>query len=485
MRRIVLLFGSLVLALAAVLIANAWRMPSLQPPPQSLGPVTLEAEAALARFAGAIRIPTVSEREDGPTRSEEFARLHAYLQAHFPRLHARFEREVIGGHALLYTWRGRDAQAAPVVFTAHMDVVPVEPGTEDKWSQPPFSGAIADGFVWGRGTLDDKIGVLALLEAAEWLLESDFVPSRTVYFAFGHDEEIGGDQGAALIAEALARRGVRAEFVLDEGGSLVRDFLPGLPGPVALIGIAEKGSVGVHLEVHSEGGHSSSPPRHTAIGLLARALARIEEEPMPAKLVPPVEAMLEWLAPELAFSQRLLLANLWLGKPVLLRIMSGQAATNASVRTTAAATMVGGGVKENVLPSSAWAVVNYRILPGDTIADVLAHVERAVDDPAVRVEPLPRAREASVVSSPSHPSFRRLATIVRSVFPRSIVAPYLTIGGTDARHYQKISNQLYRFTPVVVERSDLARLHGTDERVSVENYLRAVEFYIHLIRNLD
>lgn len=262
------------------------------------------------------------------------------------------------------------------------------------------------------------------------------------------------------------------------------DLLPNLAGPVACIGIAEKGSVGVRLEARAEGGHSSSPPRHTAVGLVARAVTRIEEHPMPPTLVPPMRAFLEWLGPELPFPYRLVVGNLWLFEPLLLRVMGGQAASNASVRTTAAATMLGGGVKENVLPAAAWAVVNYRILPGDTIDGVLEHVRRMVDDSSVQVAALPRAREASVVSSPDHPAFLRLATAVRSLFPRAIVAPYLTIGGTDVRHYQRISDNLYRFTPVIVERSDLARLHGTDERVSVENYLRAVKFYVSLMRSL-
>lgn len=459
-------------------------MPSRQPEAQPVLPVDLDAQRALERFSGAIQIPTISDSELAPVRSEEFARLHAYLREQFPQAHSRLRREVLQGHSLLYTWPGQDPTLPPVVLIAHMDVVPVEAGTEHKWTHPPFSGAVADGFVWGRGTLDDKISVLGLLEAAEWLVSREFQPRRTIYLAFGHDEEVGGDQGAMEIAKELERRGVKAEFVLDEGGSLIADLLESLDGPVACIGIAEKGSVGVRLEVHATGGHSSAPPRHTAVGLVARALARLEEHPMSPTLVPPMRAFLQWLGPELPFSYRLVVGNLWLFEPLLLRALGGQAATNASTRTTAAATMVGGGVKENVLPATVWAVVNYRILPGDTVESILGHVREVVGDPSVQVTALPRAREASVVSSPDHPSFLRIAATIRSLFPNSIVAPYLTIGGTDVRHYQRISDNLYRFTPIVVERSDLARLHGTNERVSSENYLRAVKFYVSLMRNL-
>ncbi|MCX8071215.1 MAG: M20 family peptidase [Candidatus Binatia bacterium] len=473
------------LGLCAVLLVRVATLPSLQPhvqPAQSLG---IDAHAAAERLAGAVRIATISEGETAPVRAAEFAELRAYLESSFPRVHRVLQREIINGQSLLYTWTGRNPSAAPAVLIGHLDVVPVEPGTEGKWQHPPFSGAIAGGFIWGRGTLDDKFTVIGVLEAAERLLAENFQPERTVFFGFGHDEEIGGDQGAAQIAAELERRGVRAEFVLDEGGALMRDVVPGLRAPLACVGIAEKGSVGVRLEARAAGGHSSAPPRQTAIGKLAAAVAALERQPMPPRFSPPVRAMFRYVAPELSlFPYRLVMANLWLFEPFVIRALTAEPATNATVRTTNAATMVGGGVKENVLPASAWAVVNYRILPGDSVASVLEHVRKVVTDPEIEVQALRGSREPTVVSPTDTAAFGLLAKTIRSVFPEAVVAPYLTIGGTDVRHYQRVSRNLYRFMPLVGDRGDLARMHGSNERVSVEGFAKGVEFYARLLASL-
>lgn len=474
------------LGLTAVLVGRALTLPSLQPLAQpSTRPLTVDAEAVAKRLAGALRIATVSEGDSAPVRAAELTQLHAYLESEFPRVHNTLRREVIGGHSLLYTWTGRSPSAAPAVLIGHLDVVPVEPGTESAWQQPPFSGAIADGFIWGRGAMDDKFTVLGLLEAAELLLATGFQPERTIYFGFGHDEELGGDQGAANIAAELERRGVKAEFVLDEGGALVSSTIPGLKAPLACIGVAEKGSVSVRLEARAVGGHSSAPPRHTSVGKIAAAVVALEQQPMPARLSPPVEAMLKYIAPELPmFPYRVAVANLWLFEPFLLRVLGAEPATNASVRTSTAATMIGGGIKENVLPASAWAVVNYRILPGDTVADVVEHVRSVVRDPDVEVRALPRSREPTAVSPTNVPAFDLLAKTIRGTFPQAIVAPYLTIGGTDVRHYQKVSRNLYRFMPLLADSGDLARMHGTNERVSLQGYAKGVEFYARLLASL-
>lgn len=472
-------------ALAAVLLGRASTLRSRQPPAQSAKAVAVNVQQAAERLAGALRIATVSEAEPALVRASEFAALHAYLEASFPRFHSALRREVIGGHSLLYTWPGRDPAAPPVVLMGHLDVVPVEPGTEGAWQHPPFSGAIADGFIWGRGAMDDKFTVVGLMEAAETLLATGFQPQRTLYFAFGHDEEIGGDRGAAAIATELEQRGVRAEFVLDEGGALIHQAVPGLGRPLACIGVAEKGSVSVRLEAHAAGGHSSAPPQHTAVGKIAAAVVALEREPLPARLSPPVEAMLEFVAPEMRLlPYRLIMANLWLFEPFLLRALTAEPATNATVRTSTAATMIGGGIKENVLPASAWAVVNYRILPGDSVEGVLAHVRNVVRDPDVDVRPLPGSREPTAVSPSNVPAFEIIGKSVRAIFPEAVVAPYLTIGGTDARHYQRVSANLYRFMPLVADPGDLARMHGTNERVSIEGYARGVQFYAALISAL-
>jgi carboxypeptidase PM20D1 len=475
----------LALALAAVLVANALRLPSRRAAPPEAALVAVDPDAAAERLAGAIRFRTVSHEDPSKLDAAQFLALHAYLERAFPRAHAALGREVVGDYSLLYTWPGGDASLAPVLLLAHMDVVPVEPGTEETWTHPPFDGRVADGFVWGRGAWDDKGGMLAILEGVEALLAEGFRPRRAVYLAFGHDEEVGGRGGAARIAALLASRGVRPECVLDEGGVVSDGVVPGVSAPVALVGVAEKGYVSVELAVEGAGGHSSMPPPRTAIGVLAGALDRLEREQMPAGLTGASRQMFEYLGPEMSFGERVVFANLWLFEPLVVRRLAASPGTNAIVRTTTAVTVVEGGTKENVLPGRARAVVNFRLRPGDTADAVLAHVREVVADERVRVSAVPgSASEASPVSDAAAPSFALLERAIREVYPRAVAAPYLVVAATDARHYAALTPNVYRFLPVWVKPGDLARFHGADERVSVENYAGCVRFYAQFVRGL-
>ncbi len=463
------------------LVARASLLPSRQVAVEPIAEAAFDTQAAVQRFAASLRIPTISHENSADFDAAPFVEFQRFLQASFPRVHATLALEKINQHSLLYRWQGSDGSLKPAVLLSHYDVVPIAPGTEERWNHPPFSGAIADGDVWGRGALDDKFGVVAILEAAEILLQRGFAPQRTVYFAFGHDEELGGDHGAKLVAEELAKRGVQAEYVLDEGGAVLEGVVPGLDRPVALIGIAEKGSVTVKLKATAVGGHSSTPPESTAVGVIARAVNRLEENQMPARLAGAGRALFDYIAPESPFHLRFALGNIWLFAPILRQVLASEAATNAALRTTTAATIIGGGVKANVLPAAAHAVVNFRILPGDTIADVVEHVRRVVDDPSIEIEVDPDGREATSESPTDGAAFARLQTTISEVFPDVIVAPYLTLGGTDSRHYQVITPNIYRFTPIVGRKDTLAMMHGTNERVGVDTYTRAIRFFLRLL----
>jgi len=366
---------------------------------------------------------------------------------------------------------------------SHQDVVPVEPGTEKDWTHPAFSGLIDGGWIWGRGALDDKVGVLAILEATETLLARDFQPQRTVYFAFGHDEEVGGNQGAAAIAALLERRGIHPELILDEGGLIAEGMVQGIKQPVALIGTAEKGYLSVELVAEAAGGHSSMPPRHGAIGKLAEAVEKLEDHPMPARIDGATKRSFEYLAPEMPFVPRLVLANLWLFAPVAERQFAADPPANARIRTTTAATVFQAGIKENVLPHRARAVVNFRILPGDSIEDVLRRVRETVG-PEIRVSATGVTKtEPSPESQDSAPEFALLQRTLAQLFPGTVVSPNLLSGGTDTKHYLRLSRNVYRFLPIRMKAEDLARLHGTNERVGVENYGEIVRFYAQLLRN--
>jgi carboxypeptidase PM20D1 len=439
-------------------------------------------DGAAERLAGAVRIRTVAPEDTESIDASAFADFHAYLRAAFPRAHAELLRETVATHSLLYTWRGSDASLEPILLAGHIDVVPVEAGREEAWTRDPFGGRIADGFVWGRGAIDNKSTVVGALEAVEMLLGEGFRPARTVYIAYGHDEETGGAGGAARIAALLRSRGVELEMVLDEGGVVGDGLLPGVPDPVALVGIAEKGFVSVELGVRAAGGHSSLPPRGSAAGILGAAVARLEEDQMPARLEEPTLQLFDRIAPRLPVLQRALLANIWLTRGVVTRRLEQAPATNAMVRTTTAVTMLKAGTKDNVIPSEATAVVNFRILPGDSVAAVVDHVERAIGDERVAVRVVGRfSSEPSATSSADSRAFRTLERAIRSVNPDVVVAPYLVVVATDARHYADLSPNVLRFLPLRLTARDLDRVHGIDERIGVREYEAAVLTYRQLV----
>lgn len=435
MRRFLAALGAAVTALVAVLVVNALR---LAPPPAPAQRVMVQADtmAMARRLAGALRFATIS-RDDGQLDSAAFRGLHAFLADQFPRTHATLSREVVAGLSLAYTWRGRDPAKAPVVLMGHLDVVPVIAGTEGKWTHPPFGGDIADRFVWGRGAMDDKSTVLAVMEGIERLVADGFVPSRTIILAFGHDEEIGGKGAQALLAWYRAKGWPQPALVLDEGGFVTTGMLAGVRQPVAMVGIAEKGFQSVDLTVETTGGHSSMPSAPTTIGRLARAITRLEDHPFPATLDGPTRRMMEAVAPAMGFGTRLAIANLWLTEPLVRGRMLAVPTSAAMLRTTTAPTIVGGGEKENVIPPVARATVNFRIRPGETGETVLARVREIVADTAVRVTAHGTfSSDPSPVSDPAAPAFRALADAIRETVGDAppIVAPYLVPGGTDARH---------------------------------------------------
>jgi carboxypeptidase PM20D1 len=445
--------------------------------------VQAETIAAAERLSGAARIATISTEDPAKWPTRVFGSLHAYLADSFPNAHAVLRREIVGRDSLLFTWPGVDPSLRPIVLCAHLDVVPVEPGSETAWTHPPFSGRIAEGKVWGRGTLDDKVGVLGILEAVEILIARQFQPQRTVLLAFGADEEVGGAEGAAQIAGLLQERFGSAEFVLDEGGIISEGSIPGVAAPVALVGVAEKGFASVELAVDGEGGHSSMPPRHTAVGVVARAITRLEREPFPAELRGPTAELFNYVGPEMSFPLRLVFANRWIFGPLIVRTLASAPATDATVRTTTAATVVVGSPKDNLLPTQARAIVNFRIMPGDSVDEVLAHVVNVVDDPTVHVRLVGFTTEPSPVSSTDSASWHLIQRTIRQSFSDVIVAPYLTLGATDARYYAPPTHEIYRFAPIRLSRGELTLPHGTDERLPIVDYAKAVMFYAQLIRN--
>ncbi|MDR0672011.1 MAG: M20/M25/M40 family metallo-hydrolase [Oscillospiraceae bacterium] len=434
-----------------------------------------ETAARAAEGLGAlIRCRTVSL--DAPRGHAEWVRLRDELKHRYPSVHAVMERETVGLFSLLYRWKSLDPQGDPLLFCGHLDVVPAEDGL---WHCPPFEGRVEGGYVWGRGALDCKHIVTCLLEAAEGLIRQGFSPTRDLYFAFGHDEETGGAEGAAALAVLFAKRNLRFAMVLDEGGALARGILS-LRRPVAEIGVSEKGMMNVRLTARSAGGHAALPPPHTALGRVAEAVCRVEFRPGPARLTPLTTDLLAALAPYLSFSWRFLIANRRLLRRPLLRRLT-RCGANAWLRTTFAPTTARAGTAPNVLPDTAEVVLNVRLLHGERGEDALAYLRDLFSGLDLEIDTL-FLQEASQISDYRGAPFARLGESVRAVFGAVPVVPVLLASATDARRYEPFSAHVFRFCPFVLTPDERARMHAADERVSLEGLGLAVAFYEDLLR---
>lgn len=439
--------------------------------------------AALDRFRDLLRIPTVSIAPDDPDADgTPFVRFRDAVERLYPALHAVLEREVVGGYSLLYRWRGTDA-AAPLVLMAHIDVVPVVAG---EWTHDPFGaeivGAGDEAEIHARGAVDDKGALVAILEAVDALVADGFTPQRDVYLAFGHNEEIAGD-GAQAIVEVLRRRGIRPSLVLDEGGAVVEGAIPGVQVATAVIGVAERGVMTVHLTARELGGHASTPPRDPATARLARAVLRLHRRPFPTRLVPPVRAMFETVAPHTTGPLRPVFASIGVTGRLLAKVFPRLGPElNALVRTTAVVTELAGAAGANVLATSARASVNVRLLPGDTSASAAARIRRVIADRHIEVD-VESASEPSPVSPWSGPAWDRLVAATASALGRDVLpTPYIQLGASDSRWFTVISDHVYRFTPFHLTRGEREALHSHNERIRVGSWLRGIEFYRDLLR---
>ena len=449
-----------------------------------------DVTTAARHLSEAIQFKTITYKggDPAPEAAGPWLEMHDWLIETYPGVHAEMKRALIADYSLLFEWTGSDPRLDPLVFMAHQDVVPVNDGTLEDWEGAPFAGDIIDGVIYGRGTLDDKGSLVAIMEACEALIKSGFRPKRTVYLMFGHDEEVSGS-GAQKMVSVLHDRGVRAEMVLDEGFFVIKDS-PLTGKPFGFIGVSEKGYVTLRITAHAQGGHSSTPPPNSANVRLARAIVALEKHQMKADFTkPPVSDLFRAAAADMGFVNRMALANMWLFGGMVEGQLSRDGGANAMIRTTTAPTMLEGSVKENVLPQRATALVNFRLHPNDTTRDVLAHVNavtQEIDGLEIMVNGGGIGSEASPVSPSDNVPFAVLSAVASSVAGGEVPAgPALVLGGTDARWASKISDNVYRFQPSYVSMAEVSGFHGTNERLSVENMGRMVEGYAQIILAMD
>ena len=471
----------LLLFLVAFLLVRTATFARPFDPVEPVEGLSVDAPVVAEHLSAAIRCETYATGQTDTPNRQGLLALHRLLVGLYPRAHATLKLEIINKFSLLYTWEGSQPGLPAVLFMAHQDVVPVEPASLPDWTYPPYEGQVAEGFIWGRGALDIKNQIIALFEAVEGLLKAGYQPQRTIYLAFGHDEETLRGSGAEAIVTLLQERMVTLAAVLDEGGAIVVGILPGVKQPVAMIGTAEKGYLTLELSVQGQPGHTARPPAHTAIGVLAEALSRLEANPMPSH-VSAMRPLFKGVGGYAPFFTQMAFANLWLFGGMVKRRLEANPGTNAAVRTTAAISMIQAGLRENILPAQARATVNFRLLNGDSIATVCDHVRRVIHDERVHFEVVEgKAWEASLSSPVNGAAFHCLESATRTVFGNLPVAPSVIAGATDSRKYVAVCENVYRYSPVVADQADLNRSHGTNERIAVAALEKMVKFYAELI----
>ena len=438
-----------------------------------------ELKIAEEKLGAMIRIPTVSKHEHEDL--SQFYLYHQELEKLFPLIHEKLEKTVLNG-TLVYHWKGADQGKLPVLFMGHQDVVPA---SDDGWSVPAYSGVVKDGCLYGRGALDCKGTMYVQMQAVEELLAEGFVPPCDVYLEYSINEETGGD-GAAAAMRYLRDKGIRFAFVLDEGGAVIDEAVPGMNKPYAVLGVTEKGYMDVKITARGKGGHSSTPPRKTPAARLFAFANEIERKrPFKKKLIPEVQEMFRQMAPAFSFPLRFLLGNLWLTKPLIKAAMPLVSPFGeALMATTCCFTMMRGSDAANVIPKEPYLIANLRTSVHQNCEESLAVLKKYGKKYGLEFEVL-LSRDASTVSDIHSAAYGFIEKTIRAHFPDAGVAPYLIMGGTDCRHFHALSDTALRFAPVRMSNEQNASCHAVDENVTVTSLAEGVRFYKRLLKNYE
>ncbi|MFZ5978597.1 MAG: M20/M25/M40 family metallo-hydrolase [Hydrotalea flava] len=466
-----ILMASFLVLLITLILHTVFQKPWPAQKAKALLPLP---DSAIVHMSRAVQIPTISPEDTLHIDTLHFTQFNQFLTNAYPLIHQQLKRTVVNGYSYVYQWDGTDKTLAPIILMGHYDVVPVEQASVTMWQHPPFSGVVADSAIWGRGSVDDKSGVVSILETVEQLLKEGYQPKRTVLLCFGHNEESTGT-GAIAIVDTLQKRGIRADLVIDEGGEISTEKIKDIPRPIAFIGVAEKGYATFQLKVSIPGGHSSKPARETAIDVLSRALYKLRSTQMPATITEPVATFLDRAgASSTNFFNKVLLTNQWLFAWADKRVLSASPESNAMIRTTIVPTILESGVRENVIPTIATAIVNSRILSGETTHDVIQFMKNTIQDERVHITVTGDFNTEPSAATDTHgPAFLAVQQAITDVVDDVIPVPFIMIGATDSRSYRKISNGVVNFSALM----DSKGFHGLNERLPIADYRRYYNFY--------
>lgn len=441
--------------------------------------ICIDEEKVIKDMSDMIQCKTVSYRDDSLIDEAEFQKFRDLLKERFPLIHQKCTLELLGKNGLLYYLKGKSSEK-PSVCMAHYDVVPVN---EKNWTKPAFDGLIQDGFIWGRGTLDTKGTLCGVMESVEHLLAKGYVPKNDVYLSFSGQEEIDGPSCPAIVSY-LEKKGIKPAVVLDEGGAVVENALPGLARECAMVGIAEKGSVNLDFTIEGAGGHASAPPTRTQIGELAAAIRAVEKHPLKPHYTQPFLEMFDTLGRYSSFVYKILFANLWCFKPVLNLVCKKTGGElNALIRTTFAFTRASGSDAYNVLPPKSSLGMNMRVIQGDTIESTTKYLNKVINNDKIKIS-LVNGMDPSISSDTSCAEWQLLKDAIKETWSDVVVSPYLMMACSDSRHYCKITDHVFRFSAMKLSNEERRMIHGNDERVPIETMIKTVQFYIRFLQKL-
>lgn len=486
MKKLIKILASILVFIILILLAKTWIHPFHSP--KDISPISMDefpiTNLQVNRLSRGLQVPTVSNADYSKTNFAPFRDYQNLLRRIYPKIFSSLEFQLVNEYGMIFRWKGTNPELKPVLFIAHHDVVP--PGTNEGWDYPAFSGKVIDGKIYGRGALDMKNMLHGILESFEMLLDKGYQPKRDIYLISGHDEEVGGRNGAQKIAEYFQAKKIDFDVVYDEGGIIAKQgSIAGMDNHIAVIGVAEKGFMSVKIKVRGLGGHSSMPPMESAIGKAAKIMIDLETNQFAPRVIPSIQEFLNRVGGSMIFPVRMAIANQWLLKPILLRQFAKAPQTNAITRTTTALTMMKGSDSSNVLAPEVEFVVNFRILPGETTEDVRKHIAKATEGYEVELEEISNSRDPTKISPTDTQGFQALKKTLEEIYPDTIAAPYITIAGTDSNQFQSLSKNFYRFNPVLLDRDSQRSIHNHNEHISIENYARTIHYFKSLIQNYD